>query len=183
MREEARRCSRQLEILTEPAGDKVVMAALAPLVLVYGKGQEATAPAFWKVYTEALADLPRLALDRAAAEYTRVGKFFPKPAEIRELADRHALALRQAAYRAGKAAAWEEPKAMPQSDRIPPEQFKAMMADTLAKLDAKAAPPARLRTMKPTPSAPVDERGISDAARALLARQRPTPPLNGDQAA
>lgn len=171
LRAQAEASQRQLEILCEPAGDQVVMGALAPLVLVFGIGEQAKSQAFWGVYREVLADLPRIALDRAVKEYERVGKFFPKPAEIRELALPHAETFRQAAYRAAKAQE-QAPEPMPAAERMPREKFDALMAefasimadkDPFLKIKAKAA--------RPTPSAKVDERGVSDEMRALLARQ------------
>lgn len=161
---------RSLEVICEGSGDRVVMGALAPLVIVFGKGQEAESPAFWKVYTEALGDLPRIALDRAVKEYQRTGRFFPKPAEIRDLAEPHARGFRQAAARVRAAMEKPEPPA-PIEDRPSPEEvaevmarFKAAMADKdpLAKIKAKGS--------RPTPSARVDETGVSEEMRQLLSR-------------
>lgn len=172
MKAEAEVSLRRLEMLCEPAGDQVVMAALAPLVLVYGKGEEARSPAFWNVYKDALSDLPRLALDRAVKAYERIGKFFPKPAEIRELAMPHAATIRQAAYRTKMAVAAEVIQLRPPAENRPTkEQVESVMADfhkvmkdkdPLAKLKAKAS--------RPTPCARVDKTGVSAEMRALLAR-------------
>lgn len=171
LRQEASRCSRQLEILCEPSGPQVVMGALAPLVIVFGKGQEAESPAFWRVYTDALSDLPRIALDRAVSEYQRIGKFFPKPAEIRELALPHANGFRQAAYRAS--AAQQQPEApMTPAERIEPEKFKALMSDFTKQMEGKDILARTRSRMRPPPHARVDETGISAEARALLERQR-----------
>ncbi|KAK0332698.1 hypothetical protein LTR94_023851 [Friedmanniomyces endolithicus] len=137
MKADCERFHRQLSILAEPAGSEAVERALAPLVLVYGLGEQAKARAFWRVYTDALSDLPRMALDRAAAEYPKVGKFFPKPAEIRELAMPHANALRMAAVRAERAASWEEPKKISETDRPSPEQIKSLMDDFAKRMEGK----------------------------------------------
>lgn len=171
MKADCERFHRQLELLAEPSGAGLVKRSLAPMVLVYGLGAQAEAPAFWQVYEQVLADLPRMALERAVADYQRTGKFFPKPAEIRELAEPHATALRMAAHRAKKAATWEAPKVIPEADRIPQEKYRALMDDTLGKLagmDMLAR--TRARRVQP-PQAKVDETGISAEARAMLKRQ------------
>lgn len=146
-------------------------AALTPLVLVFGVGEQARANAFWAVYEEALGDLPRIALDRALIEYQRTGKFFPKPAEIRELAMPHTLGFRQAAYRAKKALEPSSGASVPESSRIPPEQFAALMADFVAKMAARDPMVTHRMVLPPTPQAMVDEAGISAEARAMLHRQ------------
>ena len=169
--EECQRSARQLEVVCEPCGGDTVARALAPLVLVFGLGDQATSPQFWKVYADALGDLPRIALDRAAAEWPKIGKFFPKPAEIRELALKHALPLRQAAYRAKKALEPVEDKSVPESERIPPEAFAALMADFKRQMEERD--PLLKHRMQPprTPCAKVDETGVSAEMRAKLAER------------
>lgn len=170
LRDEAMACRRPLEVLCEPSGDQVVIGALAPLVVVFGKGAEAESPAFWMVYTEALGDLPRIALDRAVKEYQRVGRFFPKPAEIRDLARPHEEALRQALFRARAATAPVEPK--PELVRVPPEKLAEIMSDFTKKMEGKdVLERTRKRAVRPSPCAKVDETGMSAEARALLERQ------------
>lgn len=172
LRAEAATCHRQLEVLTEPVGGAEVERSLGTLVLIFGLGEQAKAASFWRAYKDALCDLPRVAFDRAVAEWQRVGKFFPKPAELRELADPHATALRMAAHRAKKAASWEAPKAIPEAERMPAEKVRALLDDTLGKLagmDMLAR--TRTRRVRP-PQAKVDETGISAEARALMERQR-----------
>lgn len=148
------------------------MAALAPLVLVYGKGEEARSPAFWNVYKNALSDLPRLALDRAVKAYERIGKFFPKPAEIRELAMPHADTIRQAAYRTKKATEAEVIQLRPPVENRPsPEEVAAIMEDFHRVMKDKD-PIAKIRAKgsRPTPCARVDKTGVSEEMRQLLAR-------------
>lgn len=179
LKAEAKACQRQLEILGEPAGAQIVIGALAPLVVVFGKGVEAESPAFWRVYTEALEDLPRIALDRAVSEYQRTGRFFPKPAEIRDLAKPHAEALRQAAYRARLAAEAQADK--PETDRLPPEQVQALMADFAKRMEGKdVLEQTMARKVRPAPCARVDQSGMSEEARALLVRQGTIQPKDGD---
>lgn len=171
MKDDCARFRRQLELLAEPSGSDLVKRSLAPLVLVYGLGVQAEAPVFWQVYEQALSDLPRMALERAVSEYQRIGKFFPKPAEIRELAEPHATALRMAAHRAKKASEWQAPKGLAEADRIPLDQYKALMDDTLGKLAGMdMLGRTKVRQVKP-PQARVDETGISAEARALMERR------------
>lgn len=99
-RQEVHDCLGHLTELCAPAGERVVAQVLAPLVLVYGLGEQAQAPMFWKVYGDVLGGECRVALERAASEYAKTGKFFPKPAEILELSDVHSRAFRTALGRA-----------------------------------------------------------------------------------
>lgn len=171
MVEECQRYARQLDLICEPAGGDLVARTLAPLVLVFGLGDQATSPQFWRVYSDALSDLPRISLERAVSEYQRAGKFFPKPAEIRDLAMPHALAFRQAAYRAKKAGEpVEEPK--PVTERVDPEKFWAEMKAFAAVMESKDIF-ARTKNRQVRPlCARVDNTGISQEMRAKLAEQR-----------
>lgn len=178
---ECERCHTQLEALAQPCGEGAVMASLANLVLVYGKGEEARAKGFWKVYGDALADLPRSALDRACAEYARVGKFFPKPAEIRDLAEPHAGAMRSAAFRSRQAVTAQAPALAPPVRKIPREQFDKMMgefAEAMAGKDMLAR--TRNRMVKPSPAKLRDGSEMSAEMAALIQRtaspKRPSPP-------
>lgn len=172
MVEECAASQRQLEVLCEPCGDRIVAGALAPLVIVFGKGPEAESPAFWRVYNEALSDLPRMALDRAVNEWSREGKFFPKPAEIRERADVHASAMRMAAWRAKEAQKAPAPQGERVTDPAVKAQFNALMSDLAKKLDGKDMLGRTVsKEVRRGVQAKVDETGISPEARALLERQ------------
>jgi len=91
----------------EPAGPKSVVAALAPLVALYGAQDKSEAEwtAFWGFYVDALGDLPEEALRAGVAEYVCNAKseFFPKPGPLKAICDRHAIPIRMAASRARKA--------------------------------------------------------------------------------
>lgn len=166
--EECGRYQRQLDLMAEPAGGDTVARALAPLVLVFGLGDQATSPQFWKVYAEALGDLPRMALDRAASEWPKVGKFFPKPAEVRELALPHALAFRQAAHRARKATETPPPPPKP-IERPSSEDIAEVMAE-FHKVMADKDPIAKMQAKRrPSPQGRVDHGGVTAEMRALLA--------------
>lgn len=162
---------RPLEILCEPVGEEALKAMCKPLVLVFGLGVQATAPAFWDVYVKALADLPRMAVQRALDDYTRDGKFFPKPAEIRERALPHADALRKALHRATEAT---KPVALPapKAERFAPEEFERMQADLMQKLAAATEKMRPQFKHKPRPGymPDVDEHGITPEMKAFRER-------------
>lgn len=169
---ECERCHQQLEDMARPCGPKAVMVSMANLVLVYGKGAEAEAQGFWKVYSDALGDLPRAALDRACAEYAKVGKFFPKPAEILELAERHAGAMRSAAFRAKRAT--EAPvQALPPVQKIPREQYDALMADFAKRMEGKdMLARTKNRMVKPSQAKLREGSNMSAEMAALVERSR-----------
>ena len=79
--EEARRTARPAD----------VERILAPLVVVFGVSEAAAASVFWKAYNQVLGELHPEALETAAGKWLQTGKFFPKPAELRELARREPL--------------------------------------------------------------------------------------------
>lgn len=91
----------------EPCGPKAVVAALGPLLSLYGVADksENEAKAFWGFYIDALQDLPVEALRAGVAEYVADGKseFFPRPGPLKAICERHAIPLRMAANRAQKA--------------------------------------------------------------------------------
>lgn len=166
---ECRACHQQLEALAQPCGERAVMAALAPLVLVYGKGEEAKAQGFWKVYADALGSLPRAALDRACADYAKVGKFFPKPAEILEFAESHAGAFRSAAFRSKQALKPPPPPPAP-VEKVSREQYEAMMAEFAATMRTMEPAPLR-KPSRPTPSARLAEgSAMSAEMQAIMGR-------------
>lgn len=163
---EARASAPMLERLAQPCGPQAVMQALAPLVTVFGISDAARAPGFWEVYVKTLASLPREALDRAVDEYPAHGKFFPKPAEIRELADRHAAVIRKAATRARTAA-----NVKPEREREPktPEQIAAvrrLLSEFTATMEAKS--PAKPEPRRHRVGESVDERGLTPSMRKWL---------------
>lgn len=169
LKEEASHVSRSLAVLAEPGGVEMVQRALAPLVLVFGLGEQSEAPAFWKAYNDVLSGLPRLALDRAVLEYNAKGKFFPKPAELKELADPHAFAIRQAASRARKASEMETGES--KRDQRTPEEIEAvgkMLADYLAVVKEKTPPEPKRHATR----GPVDGGGVTNAGRAIIERMK-----------
>lgn len=91
-------------------------------MIVFGVGEAATTKAFWKIYFEALRDVPQEALELAVRDYTTKAdaEFFPKPGPLRALAYKHAEPLFKATHRANRAA-----DSLPRkpTERISGEQF------------------------------------------------------------
>jgi hypothetical protein len=89
------------------AGPDAVVAALQPLVLMFGardfgKGEagEALQRAWIKLYVDALAALPAETIAYAVKEWLAHGApFFPKPSELVKLAEPKAIELRAMAYK------------------------------------------------------------------------------------
>lgn len=166
----------------KPATQDEIRAIIGPRFALFPQPQRTDGEwaAWWAEYFDALEGLTPYAVEAGMAAWVKSpeAEFMAKPGKLRELATTTPNNNRwaKAHMRAQKATAIDEAKTVAPQDRIPPEQFKAMMADTLAKLEAKQPPPARRQHARPTPSAPVDERGVSDAARALLERQRGAQP-------
>lgn len=169
LKAEAASLRASLQGLADRSGPAYVQKCLAPLVLVYGLGDQASAPQFWKAYNDVLSKYPRIALDRAISEWYAVGKFFPKPAEIRELAEPHAEAICKAAARVGQAAKYEAP--VNKRDNRTPAEIAAvgkMLGDFMAVMETKKVPEAPRKPVR----GPVDDRGVTSAGRAIIERMR-----------
>lgn len=171
LKAEAARASDLLRAAAEPAGEQFLQRALAPLVLVFGLGEQASSPLFWKAYNDVLRDFPRVAIDRAVSQWQAEGKFFPKPAELRERAKPHADAFRQAAFRASEAQREHKAPEVSKRDQATPEsraQVARMLADFKATVEVKAPPRKRFKPVH----GPVDDKGITSAGREIINRMR-----------
>lgn len=170
MKAEAYHVSRLLAVTAEPAGGEYVQRSLGPLVLLYGLGEQASSPAFWRIYNEVLSDFPRMAIDRAVKAWQAEGLFFPKPAELKDRAKPHAEAIWQAVHRAN--VAQEEPKAeVSKRDQRTTESMEAvgrMLSDFMAVVETKTPP---RKAFKPT-RGPVDDKGVTAAGRAMIERMK-----------
>jgi len=169
LHEEARRIAPVLARLTKPCGDQAVIEALKPLVLVYGMGDQAKAPAFWQVYTKQLSDLPLEALRHAVDDYAGRGDsvFFPKPGPLRDMALRRAEPVYKAASRARKAASLPVLGERPPATDEDRERVRRMAAECAAAL-------TRDRPAKPAfPATPVktDEHGVTPLMRQAMERR------------
>lgn len=136
--------------------------------------------AWWLAYFDALAGLTPFAIEAGMAAWVRSpdAEFMCKPGKLAELArtvpnDNRWAKAHHRAVEATKPK--DEPAAPPpkaSEHRPTADQVAAMMADFQAKM-ADKDPFAKMRLKsRPTPSAKVDETGISPEARALLQRQR-----------
>jgi len=172
LRAEALSISSHLAELARECGETYVQKSLATLVLVFGLGEQAEAPGFWKAYNEQLAPLPRIALDRAIMEYNGKGKFFPKPAELKELADPHAHALRQSYSRTREVAKINTDEVNKRDKRTPEERAAVAKMlgefnELMATKEIKEAPPKRHAV-----HSPVDQAGVTAEGRALIERMK-----------
>lgn len=117
----------------------------------FGRGQEASAleGAWEHAYVTALTGLPREALEHAVAEWCKVGKTFPKPAHLRELADPVAKRVALIAWRLRKAvergeAQWrEKPAQTPEERQEMRDRLQALTHELGARRPAQSAPLGR----------------------------------------
>lgn len=127
LRPELERVYPELKAMARPVGPDGVKGALLPLVLVFGdKRVESESPMFWEMYAAALSKLPAKALHEAVRKWVQVGKWFPKPAELKELAEERAVRIRAAEYRARVAMQAPEPKP---AERMPREAVAKLMKE------------------------------------------------------
>lgn len=103
---EAKASVPRLAAVAAPCGADAVRALLQPLVLVYGVGEAARSPAFWKIYREQLAGLPYEALEQAVNDYAGQpgAEFFPKPGPLKAFATSRAIPILKALSRAKRVA-------------------------------------------------------------------------------
>lgn len=168
LRVQAMAAAPALAQLAQPCGDRAVQLALQPLVLVFGVGEAARVPAFWKPY-RILAELPAEALAKAVDEYCGQpdAEFFPKPGPLKALGDKHAETIRKAASRAKRAAALPPPKPRAEVSHTEVLRLARATADSLAK-----ASPSRARADLPNTAGKPDETGLTPAMRDVISRQR-----------
>lgn len=139
---ECRRIQPLVARLAKPVPRAEIKIALQPLLLMFdppsfGRGREAEAleGAWEDVYLKALAGLPREALAHAIDEWTRIGKSFPKPAHLRELAQPVAEKVALIAWRVRKAveraqAQWrDKPAQTPEERQEMRDRLKGLMAE------------------------------------------------------
>jgi len=95
-----------LRAVARPCGGMAVRTALQRLVLVFGVGEAAKSPAFWKPYADQLSGFPAQALDQAIDEYVGLpgSEYFPKPGPLKALAAKHAAPILKALSRASRVA-------------------------------------------------------------------------------
>ena len=91
-----------LERRQRPCGQEGIALLVMPLAALYAMPDRSESEwvTFWRLYIDALGDLPFEALDYAVKEYVKQGEFFPKPAALFKIAEPIAIKLRVAAWRA-----------------------------------------------------------------------------------
>lgn len=128
--------------------------------------------AWWTDMNNACGEIPLDRLEAGMQAHINTGaQFLPKAGELRQ----HALAAapsksEQAYTRAATAVRQRNETPRIAAPRPSREEVSAMMAAFHAQM-AEKAPKQAAKPQRPTPSAQVDERGISDDARRLLRRQ------------
>ncbi len=137
--QEARDATALVQRLAGPAGTAAVLRAMSPLLLHFdprhfgaGKKGEMLADAFEASFAEALSDLPLEAIEIAVAEWIKVGKWFPKVAELRELAEPKAKEIRTMAWRlrqVAEKARLPKPPITPEERAEIQRQTAALVAD------------------------------------------------------
>lgn len=129
--------------LTEPAGEKGVIEAVARLKLMWPPkdvpAEQVAARAWWVVYRQALADIPRSALDLAVDDYIKTSEYpvFPIPGKLRALAEPHIRGVARMVARVQMVTKQPAPKP-PVSDEER-AQVKTAMNELLSDLKVKAA--------------------------------------------
>lgn len=170
---EARQMAPALRKLAEPCGPEAALAALRPLVLVYGIQEAARSAHFWRPYMEVLGSVPLEALSLAISEYIAKpdSAFFPKPGPLKAIADRQAEPIRRAAHRATTAARMEA-----RHERAPPtEQQRAAVAKQAAEAVAALSKPkvfAMPQVNPPATHGKADETGLTPQMKALMEQRR-----------
>jgi hypothetical protein len=171
---EARRVLPELRhAATAKAGDEGVRRVISKRFETYPQPQRTDEQwaAWWADYYDALSGVPLASLEAAMRAFVAMpdSEFMPKPGKLREMALRtpsKALARWQRAQAAVRIA--DQPPAPPHDP-----EAAAAMAEDVRKLLADAAS----KLVKPEPPkvrpnfAQVDETGISDAMRKLLAER------------
>lgn len=162
---EAKRVAKDLRRLAQPCGDEAVPATLEPLVRVYGLPEGARAKSFWKLYIQALRELPACALREAVTDYSALPEslFFPKPGQLKALAEKRAEAVYKAAARAKEAADQGALKRNPQSAPEPDERSAAL--DRARELERSV--PIRIRCDLPMSQWPAEYRAMIEEADQL----------------
>jgi hypothetical protein len=162
---------------TAKAGDEGVKAVIGRRFVLYPQPQrtEGEWVAWWGEYYSLLSDLPLSSVEAAMRAWTTKpeSEFLPKPGKVREMALSTPTRALRRLKRADMALAYRpEPKYAPST----PEEIAAsekmredvaqLLADTISKLGG--GPDAERPKVRPN-FAQVDETGISDAMRKLLA--------------
>lgn len=156
---ECRTSNAVVQRMAGPMGRDAVYVALQPCLILFGapnfgEARDGLGTAWIALYQDALAKLPKEALEHAVSEWIANGKpFFPKPAELKKLADAKAGEIGLIAWRC-KRIVEDAVKARPLE--IPPEERAAVgeqFKDLMAALGAKREVVVETTRLAPTPQA------------------------------
>jgi hypothetical protein len=125
------RASRQVAPVLKPAFATKV-----------GREGEALERAWSMTYAKAIAHLPREALESAVEKYAQVGKWFPKPADLIELARPKATEILQLSYRLDRCATVKAREPVSDAERA---EFQAFARDLAESLRTKTLFAGRVR--------------------------------------
>jgi hypothetical protein len=146
---EAKEVNAEVQRRAAPIGQANAMAVILPLTLIFdppsfGKGREGEAleRAWSMTYAKAIAHLPREALESAVEKYAQVGKWFPKPADLIELARPKATEILQLSYRLDRCATVKAREPVSDAERA---EFQAFARDLAESLRTKTLFAGRVR--------------------------------------
>ncbi|MBO9710547.1 MAG: hypothetical protein J7521_20290 [Caulobacter sp.] len=190
--DEARRLLPDLQrYATQPAGPEGVYRVLASRRVIFPQPVRTPeeSDAWYGAYYDVCADLPETALEVGMQAWVAKpdSQFMPKPGELRALALATPSRLVRAVDRCRAAVEYEAPKPPIESPydfgstmrRPPPlptaadrEHVRRQMRDFLAKDDdRRAKADHKRRNDGPSIAGPADEKGVTPAMRALLAKR------------
>lgn len=161
---------------TTPASREAVMQILGRRFALYPQPERTDGEwvEWWDDYLEALDGLAEPAIEAGMAAYVKLpdSEFFPKPGRVRELAKMTPNAAAMAYHTADVLLGGAEPPAprpsmSEEQMRASREAVRRMCAETVEALTKPKPTPPPL----PPIQAKVDETGVSDELRAVLARQ------------
>ena len=176
-----------------PATEQQIMATISQRFALFPQPQRNPAEwaAWWADYFDALSGLTAPAVEAGMAAWVKSpdAEWLCKPGKLRELAatvpnnNRWLRAHRLATTACLEPIRDHEEPITAKRERQSADEIAALMADFNAKMKAKAPPPVSRTRMIPPPCAPVDDRGVSEEMRALLAKQNPSLPHQDKEAA
>lgn len=152
------------------AGEDGVKAVIGRRLALYPQPQrtEGEWDAWWSDYFDVLADVSLASLEAGMRAYVAdpSSEFMPKPGRLRELAFSAPCRSLSRYYRATMAVQAAEEKPAIAGPRVAPEEVASMLAEVNAGL--KTTEP---RTALPSIAGEVDEGGLTQAMRDLMARR------------
>jgi hypothetical protein len=152
------------------AGTDGVKAVIGRRLALYPQPQrtDAEAAAWWADYYDTLADVTLASLEAGMKAYVKRpdSEFMPKPGQLRELAFTAPCRTLSRYYRAKRTLQIADAPPEIEAPRADPEAVKALLAEFEGRTMAKAKPEL------PSIAGEVDEGGLTQAMRDLIARRQ-----------